>query len=248
MDARDKSFAKEIAEYGLKFDREIQQKTREIIKDFPRVNPFFVAISQSLTWTGHAIDKNKYFEKSIDFLTNDSQKSLSGLSECAERYGSEQLQAVLFNWRKLYYKINPPSNLLKASLEQIVFFQSSSLKIACSLRRKYEVMHIGAWLFCAPLKIILCLREDLWEEEGMNEVLMPLGLEVVRGVKKIIRKKYSYASFVNEGDLVEEEGDIFEGIATAHIVQAMCKKISKDADSNVLHINSGLWKLGAGEI
>lgn len=248
MSDRDTNFAKELAVSGYKFDKEIQQNTKRVIKNFPHVNLFLVAISQSLTWTGHAIDKNKYFENCFDFLVSDSQKALSALSGCAGRYGDESLKSLLFNWRKLYNKLHPPQDWFKVSLEQIVFFQSASLKIACNLRMKNEVAYIGAWLFCAPFKILLCLRDDLWKSDRLNEVLMPLGLEVVRGVKKTICKKYSYASFVNEGDLVEEEGDIVEGLGTIHIVQAMCKNISKDAGSNVLHVNSGLWKLGSGDL
>ncbi|MFC1708820.1 hypothetical protein ACFL2J_01995 [Candidatus Omnitrophota bacterium] len=244
---QDIHFATSLASNGKDLDCEIQKRTRELIKDFPNLDPFLIAIAQSLIWTNHAVDKENYFRKALDFLNSGSDKSLSGLSKCFGRYGLESLNATLFNWRKLYGEFNAPLDILKSPLEEVILFQQTSLKIACVARKNRRVMHIGAWLFCAPFKMILCLRDDLWKHDRINEVLMPLGLEVVRGVKKMMRGHYSYAQYVDTGDLSEEEGDIIEGLGTVQIVQAMCKTIAKDADSNVLHINSGLWKFGRGE-
>ena len=50
------------------------------------------------------------------------------------------------------------------------------------------------------------------------------------------------------GILSEKEGDIVEGLGTIHIVQAMSKEIANDANSIVLHINTGLYELGAGNL
>ena len=88
----------------------------------------------------------------------------------------------------------------------------------------------------------------MWTHDRVDEILMPLGLEVIRGIKKLKRQKYSYSETIEIGSLSEEEGDIAEGLGTVHIVQAMSKQIARDVNSIVLHINSGFWKLGAGDL
>jgi len=248
MSRRDINFAISLATGGYTFDCEIQEQTKKLVKAFPKADLFLIAIVQSLTWTGHAIDKIAYFKKALEFLKSGSEQALSGISECAGRYGPERLKVTLFNWKRLYNELGAPSDIFKSSLEEIILFQKTSLKTACMAKRKSRVIGIGAWLFCAPFKIIVCLREELWSHDRVDEILMPLGLEVVRGVRKVIRERYSYANFVDIGDLSEEEGDIVEGLGTVQIVQAMSKEIASDGNSIVVHINSGLWKLGAGDL
>jgi len=248
MDERDIELARSLAASGCALDREIRQKTKDLAKSFSKHDFFLLAIAQSLTWTGHAIDKDDYFNKALDFLSTGSAKALSALSKCYGRYGAEKLRSTIFNWRKLCSELTIPSNILMSQLDEIIRFQNTSLDIACTARQKGRIIGIGAWLFCAPLKIILCLRDKLWNDRRVDEILMPLGLEVVRGVKKLKRQKYSYSDSFEIGYLSEEEGGIVEGLGIIHIVQAMSKDIAKDANSNVLHINSGLWKFGAGDL
>lgn len=248
MSERDINFARALAESGYTSDHEIQQRTKSYARTSNGIDLFLIAIVQSLTWTGHAIDKADYFRKALDFLKTGSEKASSGLSECAGRYGIEQLQSTLSNWKKLYSQLNAPPDISKSSLEEIILFQSTSFEIACRGKMGNRITGIGAWLFCAPFKILLNYQSKLWNQNRIDDVWMPLGLEVIRGVKKIIRKQYSYSKFVDMGILSEKEGDIVEGLGTIHIVQAMSKEIANDANSIVLHINTGLYELGAGNL
>ncbi len=248
MSEKDLSLAKILAEEGLDFDRGIGTDTTTILKSFPKTDPFLLLIAQSLTWTGHAINKGEYLEKVVKYLETSSDNLLSELAQFSGRFGVEQLEITIFNWKKLLYEIKRPGNILVSSLDEIISLQDKSQKIAGMARRKRSIMYIGAWLFCAPFKILLSVRDDLWHQERIDEVLMPLGLEVVRGCRKLIRKQYSYGKMIEGIDLSEEEGDILEGLATVQIVQSMCKRIAQDSHSIVLHINSGLWKFGAGEL
>jgi hypothetical protein len=248
MPERDINFAKNLAASGNVLDFEIGRTTKQLVNTFHEDNLFLIAIAQSLTWTGHAIDKEDYFKNTLNFLNTGAQDVLSDIAISAGRYGQEKLQATLYNWRELLAKLKLPPDLSKSSMEEIILFQDAAYKIACMERRKERIMGIGAWLFCAPFKIILNFRDELWKNDRIDEVLMPLGLEVVRGVKKLIKQRYSYSRFIEEGDLSETEGDIIEGLATIHIVQHLSKEIAKDSKSIVLHINSGLWELGAGNL
>ncbi len=244
----DINLAKSLATAGYALDVEIQQKTGGYVKNFPKSDLFRIAIVQSLIWTGHAVDKADYFKTALDYLNTSSDSALSDMAKCFGRYGVENLKSTLFNWRKLCGKIKTPYDISKSDLEEIILFQNSSLETACIARSRGEIMGIGAWLFCAPFKIILCLRDKLWNHPRVDELLMPLGLEVIRGVKKLIRKKSSYAESFYADMLAETEGDIREGLGTVELVQALSKKIAKDSNSIVLHINSGLWKFGAGDL
>lgn len=244
----DINLAKSLAAAGHALDVDIQQKTSNYVKNFPESNLFLVAIVQSLIWTGHAVDKANYFKTALNYLDTGSDNALSGMAKCFGRYGAENLKSTLFNWRKLCAKIKFPSDISKTDLEEIVLFQNTSLETACIARGRGEIMGIGAWLFCAPFKIILCLRDKLWNHPQVDELLMPLGLEVMRGVKKLIRKKSPYTESLYAEMLSETEGDITEGLGTVEMIQAVSKNIAKDSKSIVLHINSGLWKFGAGDL
>ena len=248
MSNRDIDLAKSLTAAGYEMDLEIQQKTSDYVKKFPKVDLFLIAIVQSLIWTGHAIDKADYFKKASDYLSTGSDEALSSMSKCFGRYGAESLKSTLFNWRKLYSKLEVSFDISKADLDDIVLFQKASLETAGIARGRGDIIGVGAWLFCAPFKIILCFRSKLWDHAQIDEILMPLGLEVVRGVKKIIRKKSAYTESFYADMLSETEGDIREGLGTVELVQSVSKKIAKDSQSIVLHINSGLWKLGAGNL
>lgn len=248
MSERDLSLAKILAQEGLDFDREIGTDTTTILKTFPKVDPFLLLIAHSLTWTGHAINKGEYLEKVVKYLETGSDNLLSELAQFSGRFGAERLEMTIFNWKKLLYEIKKPDDVLTSSLDEIISFQNRFQETACMARRKRSIMYIGAWLFCAPFKILLSVRDDLWHQERIDEILMPLGLEVVRGCRKLIREQYSYGKMIEGIDLSEEEGDILEGLGTVQIVQGMCKRIAQDSHSIVLHINSGLWKFGAGEL
>ncbi len=248
MSERDINFAERLAAKGKTLDFQIGKAAKQYIKAFPKEDPFLIAIIQSLTWTGHAINKEGYFKNALNFLNTGSQETLSNIGVSSGRYGEERLKSTLYNWRELLAKLKLPPDISKSSMEEIILFQDTSYKIACMERRKERVMGIGAWLFCAPLKIILSFREELWHNDRIDEVWMPLGLEVVRGVKRLIKQKYWYSRSIEEGYLSETEGDIVEGLATIQIVQSLSKEIAKDSKSIVLHINSGLWEFGAGNL
>jgi len=247
MISRDVQLAQLLATGGYEMDREIQQKIKEVVKKFSSADMFLITIAQSLTWTGHAIDKADYYQKTLDYLERGSEPALSALKDCSGRHGTENLRSTVFNWRKLY-GILPKIDMSKASLDEIIDFHNKSLEIACTARKDGKIIGIGAWLFCAPFKILLCLYDDFWSHKRIDEIRMPLGIEVIRGVKKMIRKKYSYCESIDESMLSEEEGGIVEGLGTVEIVQAVSKKIARDVNSIVLHINSGFWKLGAGDL
>jgi len=111
-----------------------------------------------------------------------------------------------------------------------------------------SISGIGPWLFCAPFKILTCYRKSFWLDGKTDEIRMPLGLEVVRGFEKLIAKKTQYTQGIDASMFSEEEGGLLEGMATVEIAHGITKKIAQAVGSRALHVNSGLYLLGRGEV
>ena len=73
---------------------------------------------------------------------------------------------------------------------------------------------------------------------------MPLGRQVIRSIRQLISENSPYAKGLHVGML--EEGTLLNGMAIITVVQAMEKKMATDAETRVLHINSGLYLAGKG--
>ena len=71
---------------------------------------------------------------------------------------------------------------------------------------------------------------------------------MVRAVRNLIRSGYTYFRGLHLGMLDEEEGGLKEGLGTVLLVQNGSKKIAQIAKTRVLHINSGLYLHGRGEL
>jgi len=126
--------------------------------------------------------------------------------------------------------------------------QEHFLEVTDQLRKQGFIYGIGPWLFCAPFKIVAAHRRELWNDPALDGVLMPVGLEVNRGVRKLIRQRTSWTKGIDENMIGEEEGDLMEGMGTVALVQDLSKKIARSFDSRVIHVNSGLYLYGRGEL
>ncbi|HUD44137.1 MAG TPA: hypothetical protein VMR41_01200, partial [Patescibacteria group bacterium] len=109
---------------------------------------------------------------------------------------------------------------------------------------KEEIKGIGAWILLAPYKILACYRTDLWKDAALDTVLFPLGFQVIRGVK-FLHKEGLRVSYYD--DLYEDEKSLGIDLGTTALVQGYEAELADIADSRILHINSGLFKLGAGK-
>ena len=77
---------------------------------------------------------------------------------------------------------------------------------------------------------------------------MPLGLEVNRGIRKLFKEDYKYTDLqVNE--FRDDEPRFNDtGLGTLFLAHKFSEEIANMSKSLVIHINSGLWLFGAGEI
>lgn len=199
-----------------------------------------MAIIDSFLGANYAVDKLGFREMTYNYLVKEDTEVLSHTQCCMGRYGEENLMKALKGWKALFDEISEECDVKICSIEELRDFQLKCLDKADLLKGKGRLLGIGPWLFCFPFKVIGLYRDDLWEDSILNDIIMPAGLGIVRGVKKLIRKKSKFVAEVDANMLSEEEGGLLEGMGTTYLLHRVQKKIAKFSKSNVLHINSGL--------
>jgi len=245
----------DIINRGRQMNCDIADDQTELIRKFKRANYFSVAIANAFTWTGHAVpDNEKFFDVTIDYLNSGNLASLDKTADFSGRFGAEKLAEGLRSWKTIINHIQV-SNIQETKVKNLVKLQSNCREIADRLQKQHLISGIGLWLLYAPFKIVAVHRKNLWDDERLNEVRMPLGLEVIRGVKKLIRKRSVWTQGYDVNMITEEEGGLKEGMGTAEMIHDISTKIVYDkniiCDINlrrIIHVNSGLFLLGKNEL
>lgn len=238
-----------LARRGEQMSVEICLDQQNLVDVYGLDNYFPLAIANALTWTGHAVRDETFYISAIDYFTTGGSLALQRAEAFSGRFGAERLNDALCGWRISLDKINRALEAVySCSAEELHIMQQNCLSTISQLVDQRQVYGIGPWLFCAPFKIIAAHRRDLWESEGLDKIWMPLGMEVVRAVRGLIRSGYTYFRGLDLGMLIEEEGGLKEGLGTVLLVQEASRKIAKIARTRVLHINSGLYLDGRGEL
>lgn len=238
-----------LARRGEQMSLEICSDQQNLVNVYGFANYLPLAIANALTWTGHAVRDETFYSSAIDFLATGDLLALQRAESFSGRFGSEKLNEVLCGWKISLDKIGGAiPALYSCSAEGLYAIQQNCFSAISQLLDQRQIRGIGPWLFCAPFKIIAAHRQDLWRSEGLDKVWMPLGLEVVRAITGLIRTGYAYFGGLDLGMLAEEEGGLKEGLGTVLLVQEACRRISKKAKTRVLHINSGLYLYGRGEL
>lgn len=200
-----------------------------------------MSIVQSLIAADYATDEARFKVKAYDYLLGGTGEDLIRAKAWAGRYGEENLENALISWRKLLSDVGEVCDVRSCSAEALRELQSKCLRAAFSLKDKGELPRMGPWLFCYPFKIICIYRKDLWEDSALSDVTMALGIEVIRGITDLIKRGSKFVASIDVSMLDEDEGGFKKGMGTAAIVQGVQKTIAESVESNVLHINSGLY-------
>jgi len=245
--ASEEWLAQRLAERGEEMNTEISSDQEHLLRIFYGSDYFSVAVANAFTWTGHAVGQDAFYESAIDYLTRGSLTSLRRAEAFSGRFGPERLSSVLQGWKGILNQC-VAENIQSRAAQGLCDFQERCLSIAHQLLSQRQISGVGPWLFCAPFKIVAAHRRDLWQSESLDDLLMPLGLEVVRGVQQLIQQRCTYTQGLDANMLSEEEGGLLEGIGTVSLVQGMSRRIAQISRTRVLHINSGLYLYGRGEL
>ena len=229
-----------LAQTGKITNEEIHSRLETLIDKYPKVPLFILSIIESLTWAKYAKHNKTFFKLSLDYFTKENEQVVKKAEKLAWRFGPEKLEAVLKSWKILLSELEISKILHLFSLKQLFHFQQSALDKAANLSKMRAIPQIGAWIFCGPFKILAAYRKDIWNEPDLDEIWMPLGFQVVRGLRFLKQIGCSIPLEL----LHDEEPNLLEGMATVVIAQNFQKQFANLAESRVLHINSGLFKLG----
>jgi hypothetical protein len=232
-----------IAAEGLRFDKEASKKQDPLFAKWRGSNGFHVSILQSLIWSGHARESPQYFEVGMEILTGKTKHLTPDLRTYATPRGKQMLGLAITSWNKILESIGP-IDITKGRIEDILIYQDECQNMARPLKEEKEIKGVGPWIFCAPFKILLTHRNDLWKDPRADEVLMPLGSEVIKALELLRDENHPDFMPTKNRTLSTRDPGFFKGRGLTHVVQECCKRFADRMNTRVMQINSGLYCLG----
>lgn len=209
----------------------------------------YLSILSSLTWPGHAKDLNPFYTHGEKYLSSGDKNELELAVENAGRFGKDALNNTLRSWYVLIQESGFAEYDFKTlSVTEYYNVQRKVFDCLKKLIKDKKISGIGEWFLYAPFKIFLEYRKDLWNDKQIDKVKMPIGGGVCKAIQKLIKNKNKYVSSYHSSDFKVENSRIMDNFSTAEMVHSISLQIANDLDTRVLHVNSGLFQLGEGEI
>lgn len=204
---------KELAIRGLKFSEELNDANRAFLRRLlPSYDYFSIALSIALTWTKHAQYEFDFIKYACSYFAKESELDQVILKRYQYRFGDEGLAvalAGLSEYRQAISEFIP--DFTTCDSKALKKFQDKSLSILVNLKNNKKAYGVGPWLFLGPMKIILGTEDRLWKDPGIDAIILPSGMEVRRGITKLIDSGFSLAQTLDRNHLVNEEGSLIEG-------------------------------------
>lgn len=229
-----------LAQAGELLNGEIHARMKQLINLYPKAPLFTLSIPESLIWARYAKREKYFFELSLNYFIKGNKQIFKEIEKFSWRFGPEKLEVVLKSWKTLLNELEISKIPQSFSPKHLSIFQQSALNKATNLFKIKKIPQVGAWIFCGPFKILAAYRKNEWNDLELDEIWMPLGFQVVRGLRFLRQLGWSIPLQL----LDEEEPGLLEGMGTVVIAQNFQKSLANLAGSRVLHINSGLFKLG----
>jgi hypothetical protein len=239
-----------FAQEGYDMSIELHENNLNCVNDYnvKHSNKFpylDICLATALTWTMHAKASPEYFEFILPFFSGNSIPSIKELEQFSLRFGNEKLlfsMLGLRTWKNKIQKYIP--DFRSCDTKALKLFQEKSLHILINLIHNSEVQGVGPWLFLGTFKIILAIEQRLWSDSNIDSIILPSGLEVVRGIRKLKSQQSPIVKDFDLGWLMNEEGSLAEGVALDTLIQTVSKSIADLTGSRVLHINSAFYLYG----
>jgi hypothetical protein len=231
-------------------DVELRKLIREAISFAGPENYFAALIAHGFTWPEYVgKDTETWYSASIDFLVTGNASRLVDLEACGGHFGVDHLEEALRSWKVLHDLFAERFHRRMVGRE-IVEIQQEMVGRAGLLHQEGEIPGIGCWLLCAPFKMLLLEQEHLYGDEAIDDVLPPLGRAVMRGVRKLLKRRFSVTAGFGTRDFTSEEGGSIheDGMGVTYMVHEIEKRIARIAGTRALPVNSGLWLYGQDEL
>ena len=242
------SIAYELSEQGKIFSKDLRDNNRGYFKNLP-YSYFAIASAISLTWTRHALYEQEFINYAAGFIDGVNAYEADMSTKFSYRFGVEGLEVALKNYRTYY---NRSRDLMidfdSCNTHQLSRLQTKLLNRLDTLRKGNLVTAIGPWLFTGPFKIILSDKDSLWDNDGLNAIVLPTGMEVDRGIERLIAEDYSFVRDFDVNWLKQSSNSLLDSYGTYNIVHTFISNIGKLTDTPAIHINSALYLYGKGDI
>lgn len=226
-----------LADQGQEINSGFGRTLSVLLGTFQNNHLFHISVVHSLTWSGYATENPEYYKNALFFLSNGDTNSLMKCSDYAGKTGGAKLLEALNSWNFLLSQCRELP-LKTSALTQLKSSQNHLLAMFTSFSKAGQIKGIGAWGILAPFKVLLTYRNDLWAEEELDQILLPLGSQVEAGLKKL--KKVAF-NLVSDFDQKPLDGDL----ASVQRAQEFQTKLAKLTNSKALHINTGLHRYGS---
>jgi hypothetical protein len=238
---------RELTQKGFRFSEELYDDNFDMYDQLlPTYDYFSIALSIALTWTKHAQYKFDFIKYACSFFKKEVDLDYSVLAKYHYRFGDEGLANAmtgLLEYRDAILKIIP--DFTSCDSKALKKFQDRSLNILSNLKNLGKAFGVGPWLFLGPMKIIVGMEKRMWNDPGIDAIILPSGIEVQRGITKLIDSGFVLAQTFDRHHLENEEKSLLEGFTIDTIIQNFLSQIAKRSDTRVLHINSAFYLLGS---
>ncbi|MFA7380472.1 MAG: hypothetical protein WC150_08430 [Bacteroidia bacterium] len=248
MKNRDIEIADYLAKEGHSFSIELHDYNHGYFQNLTE-SYFAIASAIALCWTGHAKFESAFVEYASAFIDGKIAKDNTIAAKFCKRFGFDDLDSAMTNFRAYYRKVRHlMPNFNSCSVQDINRLQQRLLSQLNDLRDKGQVSGIGPWLFLGPFKIILGDQQRLWDIDGINAIVLPTGIEVDRGIIRLIREGYTFMNDFDPHWLEETTGSLLDNYATCSMVHTHIIKVAELAKTSALHVNSALYQYGRQDI
>lgn len=218
MTSRDKTIATTLSTEGLRFSNDLRDENRDYFRTLPN-SYFAIAAAISLTWTKHALHEDEFITYAAGYIDGVTPLDNSIANRFCYRFGSDQLENVLLNYRRYYRNVSGlMPNFYTCDVHDITRLQQRLLSRLNALREDATVSGIGPWLFTGPFKIILSDQDRLWNQDGINAIILPTGIEVNRGLNRLISEGYTFVRDLDPNWLDQDTNSLLDNYATYTIV------------------------------
>ena len=153
-----------------------------------------VIFAISLTWTKHAQNEDDFINYASNFIDKKIPEDTNQIENFVGRFGTSSLSTALKSYQLILDRVkrqNTP-NLQNCNLNELVKFQNKLLSLVTTLVQNNRINGIGPWLFVGPFKRIMNDQTRFWQEANINNLILPTGYEVEKGIKRLIKEKYKF--------------------------------------------------------
>ena len=230
-----------LAKAGLAFDSAQSNQLHTDFRGFQNLNLFWKCVVRSCEWAGFVGQDPSWFADGCNYFVTGvrlRRKYTAGFHKADPIKNLETWSRIVDDPKNLVLPIEatPANEVLK--FEHDTF---AALKLA---EWRKDRSWLGPWTFHGAFKIYLIYRDALWNEPGIDAITLPTGGKAGGGSFEggwSILLKHNLVTDPPPAD----PRDFDACLVRAQQLHAEVTRLASLAGSRALHVNSGIYLLGA---